>query len=79
MPRLKTKTDVWEDVRGLILQRMEACGYDRTELAARMDCSRQTVSNYLAYPGQMRLDWLRKLCRVLGIPAEKLRQRLPVW
>lgn len=79
MPKLKSERSPFERYLGLVLARMRAEGLDMTGLAAKMGCTRQTVSNYLADPGLMRLDWMRKMHRVLGIRAEEARELLPMW
>ena len=79
----KTKLDrptvsVWEKYRGAILSRMVEYGLDIAALANKLGVTPPTMRAYLADPGQMRLDTMRKLNRALDLDAAEARALLAV-
>ena len=81
MPKTKLSrpaVSVWERYRGTILSRMVEYGMDIAGLARAVNVTPPTMRAYLADPGQMRLDTMRKLNRALDIDAEAARQALAV-
>ena len=79
----KTKLDrptvsCWERYRGAILSRMVEYGLDIAGLARKLNVSPPTMRAYLANPGQMRMDTMRKLNRVLDLEAAEARALLAV-
>jgi hypothetical protein len=56
-----------------------ADGRSWEELAAILHMSPTTLRSYVRNPEQMRLGTLRRLNRLLAIPAEDARAALPMW
>lgn len=79
MPRLRAERDAFARYRGLIFQCMWTLEIGVGELADRMGVSRQTMAKYISNPGRMGYDFMRRLHRVLNIPAEDARAALPMW
>ena len=51
----------------------------KKELAAILHLSPTTLRSYIKNPEQMRLGTLRRLNRLLAIPADDARSALPMW
>ena len=79
MPRLRQERSPYEGYTGMILGRMKGQGITIIDMAARLGVTPNTMSRYIKEPGGMRLDTIRKLHRILGIPAEEARDRIPMW
>ena len=79
MPRLRDERSPYEGYTGLIMGRMNALHLTGQDLAVRMGISITTMYTYIKHPGNMRLETIRKLNRVLGIKAEEARERIPMW
>ena len=81
MPKTKLdrpKVSVWEAYRGLVLSRMVEYGLDIAALSRKMDISPPTMRKYIANPGAMPMDSMRKLNRALDLTAEAARAALAV-
>ncbi len=78
MPPLKESKGPYDSYMQLVYGRMAVLGYDLAEMGERMNCCYQTVSKRFKEPEQMTLGWIRKLNRVLRIPAEEARAALPM-
>ena len=78
MAKLKRPYDPYEKYKVLVHGKMDVLGLSCTMLAEKMDSSRNTMSKYLREPEQMSLGMLRRLNRILEIPAEEARAALPM-
>lgn len=79
MPRLRKERSPYEGYVGLVMARRQADGRSWEELAAILHLSPTTLRSYIKNPEQMRLGTLRRLNRLLAIPAEDARAALPMW
>lgn len=79
MPRLRDERSPYESYAGLIMARMKAMHFSGQDLAVRIGVSVTTMYTYIKHPGNMRLETIRRLNRVLGIRAEEARERIPMW
>lgn len=79
MPRLRKEKSPYEGYVGLVMARRQADGRSWEELAAALGMSPTTLRSYIKKPEQMRLGTLRRLNRLLAIPAEDARAALPMW
>ena len=76
----RSKREVpFEGYVGLVMARRMADGRSWEDLAAIMHMSPTTLRSYIKNPEQMRLGTLRRLNRLLAIPAEDARAALPMW
>ena len=81
MPRTKLDRpvcSVWEGYRGLLLSRMAEYKLSNADLAKQIGVSFPTMTKYLADPGTMTMDTMRKLNRSLDLTADAVRPLLPV-
>lgn len=78
MPRIKNAHDPYERYKVLLAGTMQVRGIDNEDLARLMEVSRQTMAAKLDKPESMKLGFVRRLHRVLGIRAEDARAALPV-
>lgn len=81
MPKTKLSRPVvscWEKYRGIIMSRMVEYDFSVQGLAIKMGISYPTMAKYLADPGSMTLDTMRRLNRILDIRAEAVREALAV-
>lgn len=81
MPRTKLDrpaVSCWERYRGVIMSRMVEYGLDISDMARRLNVTPPTMRKYLADPGCMTLDTMRKMNRALDVSAEDARANLAV-
>ena len=79
MPRLRKERSPYEGYVGLVMARRMADGRSWEDLAAILHISPTTLRSYVRNPEQMQLGTLRRLNRLLAIPAEDARAALPMW
>ena len=79
MPRLSKEKSPYEDYKGLIFQRRDAEGKTWSQLADSVGMSRTALMRRIEKPETMTLDLMRRINRVLAIPADKARAALPMW
>ena len=58
-----------EQIRNNLQQEIKACGLTQTEIANRLNVSKQTVSCYVHGKKMPALDTFANLCKILDIDA----------
>lgn len=81
MPRTKLDrhaVSCWERYLGVLMSRMVEYGEDSASMARRLNISPPTMRKYIRDPGTMTLDTMRRLNRILDIPADAAREAIAV-
>jgi hypothetical protein len=78
MPKLKRPPNRYERLQTLIYGQMRVQGETYTSLAPRTSLCRQSLAARITNPDTMTLGELRQIAAALSIPAENLRDVLPL-
>lgn len=78
MPKLRRSENPYQKLLVLVRGNMEVQKVTQKDLAGRLGCSPQTVANYFAFPQKIPLGTMAKLRRALDIPADELRDAIPM-